>query len=77
MLGFLDGIMMGMLITENWREFKVHQNHGMIYHVELAAAMWHRSHRRVRYVGLCVNYPFLSLGRAEIPLQVAVAPTAV
>ena len=62
MLGFLDGNMMGMLIPENWREFKVHQHHGMIYHVELTAAMWHHGYRSVRYMGLCVNHPFRNSG---------------
>lgn len=57
-LGFLDGNLMGMLIPEDWKKFRVQQGHGMIYHVELSAAMWSRGHRFVRYMGLCVDHPY-------------------
>jgi hypothetical protein len=57
-LGFLDGNCMGMLVPEDWKKFRVQQGHGMIYHVELSAAMWHNGYRFVRYCGLCVDHPY-------------------
>lgn len=58
--GLLDGNMTGQLVTHALKEMQL--DHGLIYDVEYAAALWDSGQRYVRYRGICCKHPYRSAG---------------
>ena len=58
--GLLDGNMTGQLVTPAFKGMRV--DHGLIYDVEYAAALWDSGERYVRYRGICCKHPYRSSG---------------
>ena len=62
--GLLDGNMTGQLVTPEFRAMQI--DHGLIYDVEYAAALWHSGQRYVRYRGICCKHPYRSSGGQSV-----------
>ena len=62
--GLLDGNMTGQLVTADFRALQI--DHGLVYDVEYAAALWHSGHRYVRYRGICCKHPYRSSGGQSV-----------
>ena len=58
--GLLDGNMTGQLVTHALKEMQL--DHGLIYDVEYAAALWDSGQKYVRYRGICCKHPYRSAG---------------
>ena len=62
--GLLDGNMTGQLVTVEFRTMQI--DHGLIYDVEYAAALWDSGQRYVRYRGICCKHPYRSSGGQSV-----------
>ena len=61
-LGLLNGNMMGILLPDDWRQWKVTAGHGLIYDVEFSAALWESGYMFFRYMGICCDHPYRGRG---------------